>query len=92
MIEKVCKKSKRIYLAFSSKSPDLCMQFSASSETALRRLVMFGISSGEGSWLMSLVLKLFCKPTADDKAAQLRIKSVSSSNHNISGISAGLNV
>lgn len=77
-------------LAFSNKKPDLCNEFKANSETALLKPGKFGVSSGDGNWLISLVLKLFCRPTAEDKAAQLRIKSVSSSNHKISGISAGL--
>lgn len=59
----------------------------ASSDTAQRA----GAAPwGDGSWLMSLVLKLFCSPRADDSAPQLRISSVSSSNHRISGMSAGL--
>ena len=74
----------------SIKYPERCIELSASSDTALRSNVQDGISSGDGSWLMSLVLKLFCNPRADDKAAQLRIKSFSSSNHRTSGISGGL--
>lgn len=79
-------------LAFSNKKPDLCKEFNANSETAFRKPGMEGPSSGEGNWLISLVLKLFCRPTAEDRAAQLLINSVSSSNHKISGISAGLKI
>lgn len=46
-------------LAFSNNIPDRCKEFRANSETALRRLDTFGISSGDGNWLISLVLKLF---------------------------------
>lgn len=43
-----------------------------------------------GSCVISLVLKLFCKPSTVDSWAQLRIRSFPSSNHITSGISAGL--
>lgn len=74
------------------RKPLLCNELRANSDTALLKPGWLGASSGDGNWLMSLVEKLFCKPTAEDKAAQLRIKSVSSSNHKISGISAGLKI
>jgi hypothetical protein len=75
---------------WSSRYPDRCRELRANSDTAHRGGGWCGVSSGDGSWLMSLVLKLFCSPSAEDSAAQLRIRSVSSSNHRISGISAGL--
>lgn len=64
------------------------MDVSTRSLTALRKARVG--SSGDGSWLMSLVEKLFWRPRADDRAAQLRISSFSSSNHRISGMSGGL--
>ena len=75
---------------WSSRYPDRCTELRANSDTAHRWDNWWGVSSGEGSWLMSLVLKLFCNPNAEDSAAQLLIRSFSSSNHRISGMSAGL--
>ncbi|KAL2727550.1 hypothetical protein V1477_016826 [Vespula maculifrons] len=63
---------------------------SAKAETAERSPV--GIdASGLGNCETSLVLKLLRRPSAEERTPQLRIRSFSSSNQRISGISAGLN-
>lgn len=84
--------------ACSSSRPSRWMTSRPCEETAERKaqrlvpLQAWAAASALGSCETSEVLKLFWRPRADERAPQLRISSVSSSNHSISGMSAGLTV
>lgn len=72
--------------SLSNMYPQRCSEFRANSDTVCRSWFVASFS-GPGNCVISLVLKLFCIPNADDSAAQLLIKSFPSSNHIISGLS-----